>query len=92
MTPIPITPIIIKTVETMAQQDNMKGLNLCTSTGHILYDSSWIAGVDCYEDEARSANQEEDEEEDPEDQYEDEEQPEEADFEDDEDKEEEEDY
>ena len=75
----------------MAQQDNMKGLNLRTSTGHTLYDSSWIAGVDYYEDEARSADQE-DEEEDPEDQYEDEEQSEEEYFEGDEEEEEEEDY
>ena len=46
VTPLPITPIIIATVEKMAQDDHMKGLNLRTQTSHILYNSSWIAGVD----------------------------------------------
>ena len=51
VTPLPLSQVIINTVEKMAQDDNMKGLNLRTQTGHILYDSSWIAGVDYDESE-----------------------------------------
>jgi len=46
LTPIPITPIIIETVEGLAQQDNSKGFRFRTQNGQVLYDTSWIAGVD----------------------------------------------
>jgi hypothetical protein len=44
---IPITKNVINLVHTMATNDNMKeGLKIESRTGTILYDSSWIAGVD----------------------------------------------
>jgi hypothetical protein len=52
ITPIPITPAIIKMVHRIAKQDGMpKGLKITKCTGQVLYDSTWIAGVDYDEDE-----------------------------------------
>ena len=51
ITVLPITPTIIRTVESMAQQDGMVGIKIRTKTGHVLYDSSWITGVDYDDDE-----------------------------------------
>ena len=52
VTPIPITPAIIKQVHRIAELEGMpKGLKVTNRTGHILYDSAWIAGVDYDEDE-----------------------------------------
>ena len=51
VTPIPITPAIIKMVHRIAEQDGMpKGLKITNRTGQVLYDSTWIAGVDYDED------------------------------------------
>ena len=50
-TPMPITPTIINEVEQWAADDGMKGLVLRTKSGEILYDSSWIAGVDYNEED-----------------------------------------
>jgi hypothetical protein len=47
MTPLPIIPAIIKLVHTIAEQDGMpKGLKISNRFGTVLFDSSWIAGVD----------------------------------------------
>ena len=47
VTTIPITQNVIDLVHKMAENDNMKdGLKIETKSGIILYDSSWIAGVD----------------------------------------------
>ena len=47
VTTIPITQNGIDLVHKMAENDNMRdGLKIETKSGIILYDSSWIAGVD----------------------------------------------
>ena len=46
VTPIPMTQYIIDAVEAMAESQGMKELQVWTKSGHILYDSFWIAGVD----------------------------------------------
>jgi hypothetical protein len=47
MTPVSITPAIITLVHTIAKQDGMpKGLKIINHYGTVLFDSSWIAGVD----------------------------------------------
>jgi hypothetical protein len=47
VTPLPITPAIIKLVHTIAEQDGMpKGLKISNRFGTVLFYSSWIAGVD----------------------------------------------
>ena len=52
VTPIPITPAIIKMVHRIAENDGMpKGLKITNNTGQVLYDSTWIAGVDYEEEE-----------------------------------------
>ena len=52
ITPIPITPAIIKMVHHIAERDGMpKGLKITNHTGQVLYDSTWIAGVDYDEDQ-----------------------------------------
>jgi hypothetical protein len=52
VTPLPITPAIIKLVHTIAEQDRMpKGLKISNQFGTVLFDSSWIAEVD-YNNEA----------------------------------------
>jgi hypothetical protein len=52
VTPIPITPAIIKMVHRNAEQDGMpKGLKITNRTRQVLYNSTWIAGVDYDEDE-----------------------------------------
>ena len=42
---------VIKAVEDMAASDVIKSLQLKTKSGSILYDSTWITGVDFTEDE-----------------------------------------
>ena len=57
VTPIPITPVIIKMVYCIANQDGMpKGLKITNCTRQVLYDSTWIAGVDYDEDEFEDEN------------------------------------
>ena len=52
VTPIPITPAILKMVHRIAANDGMpKGLKISNRTGQVLYDSTWIAGVDYDEEE-----------------------------------------
>jgi hypothetical protein len=52
ITPIPITPAIIKMVHRIAEQDGMlKGLKITNHTRQVIYNSTWIAGVDYDEDE-----------------------------------------
>jgi hypothetical protein len=47
VTSVPITPAIITLVNTIATADGMpEGLKITNRFGTILYDSSWIAGVD----------------------------------------------
>ena len=46
VTVIPMTPSVIKTIEDMATAEGMKTLQLMTKSGRILYDSTWIEGVD----------------------------------------------
>jgi hypothetical protein len=47
VTPLPITPAIITLIHKIAEQDGMlQGLKIANRYGTILYDSSWIAGVD----------------------------------------------
>lgn len=51
VTIIPITKNVIELVHNMAENDNMRdGLKIETKSGTILYDSSWIVGVD-YDDD-----------------------------------------
>ena len=51
VTPVPITPAIIKQVHTIADQEGMpEGLKIANRTGQIFYDTAWIAGVD-YDEE-----------------------------------------
>ncbi len=66
ITPILITPAIIKMVHRIAEKDGMpKGLKITNHTGKVLYDSTWIAGVDYdedeFEDEDYDSNSDEDE-------------------------------
>jgi hypothetical protein len=50
ITSVPITPAVIKQVQLLAQQEKMpSGLKVTNKTGQVLYDSSWISGVD-YQD------------------------------------------
>jgi hypothetical protein len=52
VTPVPITPAIIKQVDTIAMQEAVPvGLKIKNRTGQIFYDRAWIAGVD-YDAEA----------------------------------------
>jgi hypothetical protein len=52
ITPVPITPAILKQVHALAESEGMPdGLKIENKTGQIFYDSAWIAGVD-YDDEA----------------------------------------
>jgi hypothetical protein len=65
VTHIPITPAIIKMVHRIAEQDDMpKGLKITNCTGQVLYNSTWIAGVDYdkdeFEDEDYDPNSDED--------------------------------
>ena len=50
VTPVPVTPSVIKTVEAIAASQKQKGLRIKTRRGDVLFDSSWIAGVD-YDDD-----------------------------------------
>eukprot|EP00978_Attheya_sp_CCMP212_P017186 scaffold45596_cov58-Attheya_sp.AAC.9 len=52
ITPVPITPAIIKRVHYLAEQDNMpEGLKIQNKQGDLLYDSAWIEGLDYHEKE-----------------------------------------
>lgn len=60
VTPVPITPAIIKQVHALALQEQMPtGLKLANRTGHLFYDTAWIAGVD-YDEDAFEDEQDED--------------------------------
>jgi hypothetical protein len=51
VTQVPITPAIIKQVETLAAAEGMpRGLKIENKTGQVLFDSALIAGVDVDED------------------------------------------
>ncbi|KAL7574342.1 hypothetical protein ACA910_008446 [Epithemia clementina (nom. ined.)] len=46
-TVVPITQNIIELVHSLSERSNMPtGLKIATRTGHTIYDSTWIAGVD----------------------------------------------
>jgi hypothetical protein len=63
ITTVPITQNIIDLVHKMAENENMSdGLKIHTRSGLVLYDSSWIAGVDYEENEENEENNEEIEE------------------------------
>jgi hypothetical protein len=65
ITPVPITPVIIKQVDRIDEMDGMpKGLKITNHTSQVLYDSAWIAGVDYDEDEIEDQDYEEEEDED----------------------------
>jgi hypothetical protein len=52
VTPLPITPTVLKQVHRLAEMDDMpQGLKITNHTGQVLYDSTWIAGVDYDEDQ-----------------------------------------
>jgi hypothetical protein len=52
ITPVPITPAIIRQVDTIATQEDVPvGLKIKNRTGQVFYDSAWVAGVD-YDAEA----------------------------------------
>jgi hypothetical protein len=52
VTPIPITPSIIRQVHRMAENEDMpEGLKISNRYGEVLFDSTWIAGVDYDEHE-----------------------------------------
>jgi hypothetical protein len=52
VTPIPLTQHVIDLVHAMAERDGMPdGLKIENKAGLVLYDSSWIAGVDYDDDE-----------------------------------------
>ena len=46
VTPIPMTRSVIAVIESWAEAEDQKGLQIKTKRGEILYDSSWTAGVD----------------------------------------------
>ncbi|KAL7564336.1 hypothetical protein ACA910_007188 [Epithemia clementina (nom. ined.)] len=57
-TVVPITQNIIELVHSLSERDNMPtGLKIATRTGHTIYDSTWIAGVD-YENNENNNDQE----------------------------------
>ncbi|KAL7562162.1 hypothetical protein ACA910_020358 [Epithemia clementina (nom. ined.)] len=63
-TVVPITQNIIELVHSLSDCDNMPtGLKIATQTGHTIYDSTWIAGVD-YNENNDNENDNENEEED----------------------------
>jgi hypothetical protein len=52
ITPVPITPAIIRQVDAIATQEIVTvGLKIKNRTGQVFYDSAWVAGVD-YDAEA----------------------------------------
>jgi hypothetical protein len=52
VTPLPITPAVLKQVHRLAEMDDMpQGLKITNRTGQVLYNSTWIAGVDYDEDQ-----------------------------------------
>jgi len=46
---IPVTPIVIRAVEAMAEAQGIKSLKLQNRRKTIFYPADWIAGVDYYE-------------------------------------------
>jgi hypothetical protein len=60
VTPVPITSSIIQQVDRIAEMDGMpKGLKITNRTSKVLYDSTWIAGVDYDEDSDEESDYEE---------------------------------
>jgi len=49
--PVPIAAAIVEAVKASAEKDGMQGLQFKTKTGQTLWDSAWIAGVHCNEEE-----------------------------------------
>ncbi len=54
VTPLPITPAVIRAIETTATAQKQKGLRIRTRRGEILFDSTWTAGVDYDSDDEDS--------------------------------------
>ena len=50
VTKIPVTDVVIKAVEAMANKQRFKNLKFKNRHGVIFHDADWLAGVD-YEDE-----------------------------------------
>ena len=71
VTIIPMPTTVIKAVEDMAASDGIKSLQLKTKSGSILYDSTWIAGVDFTEDEEQEEYHYQDDDEDASETYDD---------------------
>jgi len=46
ITPVPMPDHVISAVEAWAKEDGLDKLTINHKSGHIIYDSSWIAGVD----------------------------------------------
>ena len=63
VTELPIPPTVIKAVEAIAASQKQKGLRIKARNGQVLYDSSWIAGVDFLEDDESNDESEESDEE-----------------------------
>ena len=61
---LPVTNIIIRSVEDIAAEDGQKGLRFRTADGHIPYDPAWTAGVEYDEDAHEEPYEEEDDEDD----------------------------
>ena len=59
LTALPITPTVIAAVNAQAAKDKQQGLRIKTRSGHIIYDSSWTAGVD-YEEGTESDEEDSD--------------------------------
>jgi hypothetical protein len=69
ITLIPITPSIIRQVHSMAEEDGItEGLKISNRYGEVLFDSTWIAGVDYneheFDDDDYSTDDDEDDDED----------------------------
>ena len=57
MTPLPLTSNVINLVHALADRDGIPdGLKIMTKTGHILYDSTSLAGVDYTDNVHNNAN------------------------------------
>jgi nucleotide-binding universal stress UspA family protein len=55
---VPITDLVIQTVEQLAHAQGFKNLKFTTRTGRVFYNSDWIAGVDYQEDEDEDQDEE----------------------------------
>ena len=48
ITEIPVTNVVIKAVEAMAEKEGFKSLKFKNRHGVVFFDTDWIAGVDCH--------------------------------------------